>query len=88
MSATIRLPTDDNKILSSMTINEYVDIKIIDKILYSNVLKTLNWKSEEVEKMTASLNILKKQVVKKTGYNALKFESRPVGRVYTKKKFH
>ena len=84
MSATIRLPTDDNKILSSMTINEYVDIKIIDKILYSNVLKTLNWKSEEVEKMTASLNILKKQVVKKTGYNALKFESRPVGRVYTK----
>ena len=33
MSATIRLPTDDNKILSSMTINEYVDIKIIDKIL-------------------------------------------------------
>ena len=46
MSATIRLPTDDNKILSSMTINEYVDIKIIDKILYSNVLKTLNWKSE------------------------------------------
>lgn len=84
MSATIRLPTDDNKILSSMTINEYVDIKIIDKILYSNVLKTLNWKSEEVEKMTASLNILKKQVVKKTGYNTLKFESRPVGRVYTK----
>ena len=31
-----------------------------------------------------SLNILKKQVVKKTVYNALKFESRPVGRVYTK----
>ena len=84
MSATIRLPTDDNKILSSMTVNEFVDIKIIDKIIYSNVLKTLNWKSDEVEKMTASLNILKKQVVKKTGYNTLKFETRPIGRVYTK----
>jgi len=85
MSATIRIPINTNdEILTKITVNEYVDVKLIDKILKSNILKKLNWEENDVTTMEISLKLLRKQV-NKDGFSPITFESRPYGRVYPKK---
>ena len=84
MSATITMPINKDEILTKMTVNEFVDIKIIDKIIKSDVLKKQKWTQDEINLMNHTLLKLKKQV-NKEGYNKLTFESKPFGRVYAKK---
>ena len=85
MSATITMPINKDEILTKMTVNEFVDIKIIDKIIKSDVLKKQKWTQDEINIMNHTLLKLKKQV-NKEGYNKLTFESKPFGRVYAKNK--
>jgi hypothetical protein len=85
MSATITMPINKDEILTKMTVNEFVDIKIIDKIVKSDVLKKQKWTQDEINLMNHTLLKLKKQV-NKEGYNKLTFESKPFGRVYAKNK--
>jgi hypothetical protein len=85
MSATITMPINKDEILTKMTVNEFVDVKIIDKIVKSDVLKKQKWTQDEINLMNNTLLKLKKQV-NKEGYNKLTFESKPFGRVYAKNK--
>jgi len=85
MSATITMPINKDEILTKMTVHEFVDTKIIDKIVNSDVLKKQKWTQNEINLMNNTLLKLKKQV-NKEGYNKLTFESKPFGRVYTKNK--
>jgi hypothetical protein len=88
MTATITMPINKEEILTKMTVHEYVNTKLIDKILKSNVLtkqSTKNFTEVNPDYLHSCLLKLKKQV-NKDGYNKLTFESRPFGRVYVKNK--
>ena len=84
MTATITMPINKDEVLTKMTVNEFVDVKIIDKIIKSNIINKQKWTIDEKNLMTNTLLKLKKQV--KDGYNKLTFESKPFGRVYSKNK--
>ena len=85
MTVTITMPINKNEVLTKMTVNEFVDVKIIDKIIKSNIInKQTTWTIDEKNIMNNTLLKLKKQL--KDGYNKLTFESKPFGRVYSKNK--
>ena len=85
MTVTITMPINKNEVLTKMTVNEFVDVKIIDKIIKSNIInKQTTWTIDEKNLMNNTLLKLKKQL--KDGYNKLTFESKPFGRVYSKNK--
>ena len=85
MTVTITMPINKNEVLTKMTVNEFVDVKIIDKIIKSNIInKQTTWTIDEKNLMNNTLLKLKKQL--KDSYNKLTFESKPFGRVYSKNK--
>ena len=85
MTVTITMPINKNEVLTKMTVNEFVDVKIIDKIIKSNIInKQTTWTIDEKNLMNNTLLKLKKQL--KDGYYKLTFESKPFGRVYSKNK--
>ena len=61
MTVTITMPINKNEVLTKMTVNEFVDVKIIDKIIKSNIInKQTTWTIDEKNLMNNTLLKLKK----------------------------